>query len=344
MRILHDGLTDLLASLNARIGPKVSGRCLSLVPFSLLIEQVTAVYRSLTSGGTVILPARDTVMAVDALGLIRMARPTVAALTPSAIKALHAAVAQLPDAAPEELCRSLFDCDRPPLLTCGGAPVDRRLLGDLADRGIPVFEGYGLSENSSIVSWNCPGQFRKGTVGRPLDHVRVRLEPDGELLIKSSSLFAGYTNADPTACAITEDGWLRTGDLANIDPDGYITIRGRKKNVIITAHGRNVAPEWVEGRYKTIDLVEEAVVIGDGLDELHGLFLIRPNCDLTEATRKIRAFGEAELSGIERVERHHLMHDAPEIRQALFTMTGRPVRAAVRDFLACRNLFSGDHP
>src|SRR2546425_235830 len=86
------------------------------------------------------------------------------------------------------------------------------------------------------------------STSRPLRHVRVSVAPDGELLVKSSSLFAGYTRSDPSGCVIDEDGWLHTGDLAEIDADGFIRITGRKKNLIITSAGRNVSPEWVEAQ------------------------------------------------------------------------------------------------
>ncbi|XES01486.1 hypothetical protein HEP87_64085 [Streptomyces sp. S1D4-11] len=148
------------------------------------------------------------------------------------------------------------------------------MLQRLDAYGLTVHEGYGLSENSSVVSWNFPGAVRFGTVGRPLDHVRAELAEDGELLIRSTSLFAGYTREDPSSVVVDDQGRLHTGDLAEIDADGYLRITGRKKNLVITAGGRNVAPEWVEARYRELGFVREAAVVADGLDQVHGLFVI----------------------------------------------------------------------
>ena len=116
-----------------------------------------------------------------------------------------------------------------PLIAAGGAPVSESTLKRLQTLGICVYQGYGLSENSSVVSWNYRDENKIGTVGKPLSHVQVKLSSDGELCIKSSSLFLGYSNtSDPSCCVLDSGGWLHTGDIATIDSDGYITIVGRK--------------------------------------------------------------------------------------------------------------------
>jgi long-chain acyl-CoA synthetase len=233
---------------------------------------------------------------------------------------------QATDQNDEALFQQLFGRDEPAFLGCGGAPTAPDVLSRLARRNIPVYEGYGLSENSSVVTWNVPGSARIGTVGKPLDHVKVKLGADGELLITSTSLFAGYTSADPSSCFIDPEGWLHTGDIAAIDGDGFVSITGRKKNLIITASGRNVSPAWVESRYKSLDFVEEAVIFGDRLEKIHGLFIVEERTDPDAARAAIDDFGRRHMSEVERAVEIVVLQSTPELYRHCFTITGRPIR------------------
>ncbi|GAA2149812.1 hypothetical protein GCM10009760_43400 [Kitasatospora kazusensis] len=334
VRIRANGIGALIGSLSAVMPAGAFRRYLSTVPFSLLIEQVTGLYMVLLDGGCVtLLPQQAALVgtAADAsegvLGYLRAARPTALVATPALAGAL-ATAAKAARAAGQEVAPALFGTSEVPLVCCGGAPVHPDALRELDELGLPVYEGYGLSENSSVVSWNTPGARRFGTVGRPLPHVRVALGEDGELLVNSSSLFDGYTRDDPTSCPVI-DGWLYTGDLAEIDADGFVTITGRKKNVIITSAGRNVAPEWVEAQYARLPFVQALAVVGNGLDVLHGLFVIRPDTDPEQARAAVEAFGREHLSEVERVGRLHLATADEPWYERFFTVTGRPMRAAI---------------
>ncbi len=170
-------------------------------------------------------------------------------------------------------------------------------------------------------------------MGRPLDHVEARLAPDGELLIRSGSLFAGYTTTDPSSCKVDAEGWLQTGDLAEIDAEGFIRIRGRKKNLMITAHGRNVSPEWVEAQYQSLPGVEKAVIFGEGLEALEGFFVIDPGLSPEIAAQRIHAFGREHLSEVERAEVIVTQPATPELYREFFTISGRPHRAGIRAFM-----------
>ncbi|MGW6912733.1 AMP-binding protein [Kitasatospora sp. NPDC054939] len=336
VRIRSAALDALLTSLRAEMPPGAFLRYLSMVPLSLLIEQVTGLYLVLLDGGTVVLLPEDTALVGTAADAARDVVRRMPAVRPTALVAPPAVVTELEHAAGaaalagEPVVPALFGTDRVPLICCGGAPSHPSTLTRLLDHGVPVYEGYGLSENSSVVSWNTPRAHRPGTVGRPLGHVRVRLGEDGELLVRSTSLFAGYTRDDPSSLVLDADGWLHTGDLAELDADGYLRITGRKKNVIITAAGRNVAPEWVEAQYARLPCVHAAVVFGDGLAALHGLFLVHGGTALDDAERAITAYGAEHLSEVERVSTVHLVHSTEELYRRFFTVTGRPMRGAVQ--------------
>ncbi|TDD42342.1 long-chain fatty acid--CoA ligase [Nonomuraea terrae] len=146
----------------------------------------------------------------------------------------------------------------------GGAPLGARLGHFLRGAGITVLEGYGLTETGAAATVNLPDAQKIGTVGPPLPGVEVRIADDGEILIKGPILFQGYwRNEQATRETLTADGWLRTGDVGALDENGFLTISGRKKEIIVTAGGKNLAPEPLEDRLRTHPLISQAVVVGD---------------------------------------------------------------------------------
>ncbi len=147
----------------------------------------------------------------------------------------------------------------------GGAPLGERLGHFFRGAGLTVLEGYGLTETSPVVSANLPSRNKIGTVGAPIPGVSVRLADDGEILVSGPNVFPGYwRNEAATAEMIDADGWLRTGDLGDLDEDGYLRVTGRKKDIIVTAAGKNVAPAVLEDRLRGHPLVSQALVVGDG--------------------------------------------------------------------------------
>ena len=143
-------------------------------------------------------------------------------------------------------------------LAVGGAPVPMRLLQRAAALGLPLFQGYGLSECCSVVALNNGSENRRGSVGRLLPHVTLRIADDGEILVKGA-LFNGYLGAP----AHPDAEWWATGDEGYLDDDGYLFVTGRKKNIFITAFGRNVAPEWVEQELVLSPAIAQAFVYGE---------------------------------------------------------------------------------
>ena len=149
-------------------------------------------------------------------------------------------------------------------IVSGGAPLSQRLAHFYRGLGIPVLEGYGLTETVGPISVNIPRLTKIGTVGPPLPPMSVRISADGEILLKGPSVFQGY-HGDPeaTASAFTEDGWFRTGDLGSLDRDGYVRITGRAKDIIVTAGGKNIAPSGLEDSLRGHPLISQVVVVGE---------------------------------------------------------------------------------
>jgi long-chain acyl-CoA synthetase len=146
----------------------------------------------------------------------------------------------------------------------GGAALGSRLGHFYRGLGLIILEGYGLTESTAGSTLNLPSSLKIGSVGRPLPGTGVRIEPDGEILLKGPHIFAGYWNNEAaTAQEMTSDGWFRTGDIGEIDGDGFLRITGRKKEIIVTAGGKNVAPAVLEDRLRANPVISQCVVVGD---------------------------------------------------------------------------------
>ena len=145
----------------------------------------------------------------------------------------------------------------------GGAPLGARLGHFFRGIGLPIYEGYGLTETTAGATCNRPDAMKVGTVGRPIPGVTIRIADDGEILMKGDNVFRGYyNNADATKEAL-EDGWFHTGDIGELDSQGFLRITGRKKELIVTAGGKNVAPAVLEDRLRAHPLVSQCIVVGD---------------------------------------------------------------------------------
>ena len=145
----------------------------------------------------------------------------------------------------------------------GAAPIASEILEFFYACGVPVMEGYGMTETSTVASANRLGAFRFGSVGKPLPGVEVKIAEDGEVLLRGENIFQGYFKNEEATQETLVDGWLHTGDLGTIDDDGFLYITGRKKDIIITAGGKNITPANLENGLKQNRWISQAVVIGD---------------------------------------------------------------------------------
>lgn len=171
--------------------------------------------------------------------------------------------------------RRMLGFDRLRRGTTGAAPISPDLLRWYAAVGITVLEGYGMTESSGVISLNLPDECKIGSIGKVVPGGEVRIAPDGEIQFRGGNVFKGYWNKpDKTAETITEGGWLCTGDIGRIDNEGFLTITGRVKDIIITAGGKNITPAEIENRLKFSPYISDAVVIGDKRKFLTCLIMI----------------------------------------------------------------------
>jgi long-chain acyl-CoA synthetase len=186
----------------------------------------------------------------------------------------------------------------------GGAPLAPEIARFFHAAGLPILEGYGLTETSPVLAVNTFDDFRPGTVGKPIPGVEIRIAEDGEILARGPSIMKGYYNMPEATARALEGGWFHTGDIGHLDPDGFLVITDRKKDLIVTAGGKNVAPQPIENRLKTDKYVSEAIVIGDRRPFL--IALIVPNFENLERYARYKGL---EVKGVEELVAHPQVRD-----------------------------------
>jgi long-subunit acyl-CoA synthetase (AMP-forming) len=237
---------------------------LSVLPLALLLETITAICVPVLVGARTHF-ASALAANIGAGGPIDLpwafweVQPTTAVLVPQLLSGLVAQLEARNIRAPASLR----------YVAVGGARVSETLTGRAWELGIPVHEGYGLTECCSVVALNRPGHRRAGTVGEPLPGLELRIE-DGEIVVSGPTVMDGYLHGPRAA------GTWRTGDLGERDADGFLTVMGRKDNLLVTANGRNISPEWIEAMVTSDPCVTACVLLGHGMDHLSALLVPSP--------------------------------------------------------------------
>jgi long-subunit acyl-CoA synthetase (AMP-forming) len=305
-------------------------RHLCLLPLSTLLENVAGVYTPLLAGGEVVVPGLAEIGFEGSsslnprifLDLLTRQGPDSVILTPQMLQLLVTAAGR--GWTPPASLR---------FVAVGGAGVPPGLLEAAHALGIPAFEGYGLSECASVVSLNVPGASRPGSCGRPLPHVRVVIA-DGEIRVAGNAML-GYAG-EPDSWGQAE---IATGDLGYLDADGFLFIDGRKKNLLISSYGRNIAPEWVESEALAEDalgdgarvdgVLAECLVFGDARPWCVALLTPRDTAASDPAIQQSIDRCNARLPDYARIRRWQRLAQPLAASRDLLTENGRPKRQAV---------------
>ncbi len=293
-----DEMTTVAESLAAASAATSDDRHLCLLPLPTLLENIGGLYTPLLAGATTCLPRLAEVgltgsSALDVGRLIAALakwQATSAIMVPQMLQAIVAAArngAALP--------RTLR------YLAVGGAPVSRRLLAEARALGLPVYQGYGLSECASVVAVNRPGDNRDGSVGKPLPHLKILIAEDGEIIVENESVRRrGYLGAAAGRAAAERAEGFATGDIGRFDADGFLYVTGRKKDIFITSFGRNIAPEWIESELTARAPIVQAAVFGEARPFNSAVIVAHPAAS-AEAVRAALAAANLELPDYARI-------------------------------------------
>jgi long-subunit acyl-CoA synthetase (AMP-forming) len=305
-----------VAALAQATGANAADRYLSLLPNSLLLEQIAGIYVPLSVGAEIHLPhgtpgsSNSGSIAIAA----EQANATATVLVPELLAGWLRELQALGRSGPASLR----------YVAVGGAPVSSQLATAAWGLGVPVHEGYGLSECCSVVAVNRPGDRRVGTVGRPLPGVQVTIE-NGEIVVSGPTVMAGYLTESKKI-----DSWS-TGDTGNFDPDGFLIVTGRKDNVIVTSAGRNIHPEWIEEAIVGDRRIKRCVVV-EYESEL--VAVVIPDdasiCRDWPALQDLVEYATRDVPDYAKPRRYLAISDHEFHRLDLLTSNFRPRRGAIR--------------
>jgi long-chain acyl-CoA synthetase len=262
----HNLISNATASLE--VSPTKTGDIvLNWLPLSHIYARLVDHYQTLISGTAVVSLAESAETLVQNLEEIQ---PTHFCAVPRFYEKVLTAVASPEKEKTAARLKVIFG-PRITWLSAGGAPLPRAIAEVYCGAGLPLYQGYGLTESSPVISFNRPGHNKVGTVGLPLPGIEVKIAPDGEVLSRGPHIMKGYWNNPEATAEAIRDGWLHTGDLGEIDADGYLSITGRKKELMVLSNGKKVVPPFIEGLLLGDECIDQAVICGEGRNFLTAL-------------------------------------------------------------------------
>ena len=290
----------------------------SYLPFCHVAERISGLYNRLHAGASAYF-----VDDLARLGEYMLeVKPTVFASLPRFFEKIYARIV-----ADGSMHVKDYFGGRVRLLTSGGAPLPLEVAEFFAVAGLPILQAYGLTENV-CVAFNRPDNYKFGTVGPPMPGCEVRLADDKEILVRSEMMFSGYYKAPEETAKMFADGWLLTGDLGEIDEDGFLKIIGRKKELIVTSTGKKVAPALLENMLKENHLVSQAMVYGEGRSFLVALITLN-SAALRETVQAIVDSVNRRVSSTESIKRFAVLDRDFEIARDEITPTGKLKRDVI---------------
>jgi long-chain acyl-CoA synthetase len=260
-------LSNALATLENQPYPPES-LVLNWLPYSHIYARTVDHYAPLVGGITVALA----VSAETLVENLAEVPPTHFSSVPRFYEKVLAAVASDDAAVTAKRLKHVFG-PRIEVLSSGGAPLPVPIAKAYTEAGLPLFQGYGLTETSPVISFNTRKHNKIGTVGRAIPGVEVRIGPDGEVLTRGPHVMKGYWNNAAATEETIRDGWLHTGDLGSLDEEGYLSITGRKKELMVLSNGKKIVPSHLEGLLVTDPCIDQAVVCGEGRNFLTALLV-----------------------------------------------------------------------
>jgi long-chain acyl-CoA synthetase len=313
----HNNLASNAASLADSFDPDDNEVRLCVLPLSHIYARTCDLYTWVYRGTRLVLAENRETLARD----LQLVKPTAL----NAVPYLYQKIADRIQMAGGDETRALSDFfgGNMNVLNCGGAPLAPETEAWYADRGQTVLMGYGLTETSPVIAASTPRAHRRGAVGRLLPNVEVRISDEGELLTRGPNLMLGYWRDEAATADVIREGWFHTGDLGALDADGFLTIRGRKKELIVLSTGKKVAPTRIELLLTASPLIEQAAVFGDGMCGLVALIVPPPNA--TSASGLARPQNATDLNGLYATEIQRCLKSAAHEEQIhRFALLDRP--------------------
>ncbi len=317
-----EAMEQVAQSLSELSDASSRDRVLALLPLGILLENIGSIYVPILSGACMLLPSSQSLgrmgsgsMDARKLGAcLRRLEPSALIVPPQLLKLLMglAATGQLPKS---------FR-----FLAVGGAMLAETQLEKAQELGLPVYQGYGLSETASVVAMNIPGNSRPGSVGKVLPHNELCISPQGEILVRGN-LFQGYLH---------QKGWnpqdfFPTGDLGYLDEQGFLYVTGRRKNLIITAYGRNVSAEWPEAELLAEPELIQAVVFGDARPWLSAVLVPAPGVARSNLHQALVRVNQ-RLPDYARIVDYLIAEEPFSLSNDMVTANGRPRRENIYNY------------